>query len=167
MEPTDLLGFAGSGVLGSLFGGLFRLAPEVLKFFDRKNERSHELSMFKLQTDLEKVKGDYKMEEKYTDFSIAQMNAIQAANETDAKIASNSYKWVSALIGSVRPGITLILFMFYIIVKITFIANGFAMDMQWAEIVRQTWTQDDFMMLMMVLTYWFLGRDIAKYHSKS
>ena len=30
-----MLEFIGSGVIGSLFGGLFRLAPEVLKFFDK------------------------------------------------------------------------------------------------------------------------------------
>ena len=29
----------GGGVFGGLIGGLFRLAPEVLKFFDKKNER--------------------------------------------------------------------------------------------------------------------------------
>lgn len=34
------------GLLGSIFGGVFRLAPEVLKFFDKKNEREHELAMF-------------------------------------------------------------------------------------------------------------------------
>jgi len=34
------------GLLGSIFGGLFRLAPEVLKFLDKKNERQHELNMF-------------------------------------------------------------------------------------------------------------------------
>ena len=27
----------GGGVIGSLLGGVFRLAPEVLKFFDKKN----------------------------------------------------------------------------------------------------------------------------------
>lgn len=163
MEPTDLIGFAGSGVLGSLFGGLFRLAPEILKYFDRKNERSHELSMFKYQTELEKVKGDYRMEEKYVDFSVAQMQAIQAANEAEGKIASQSYKWVSALSAMVRPTIGLTMFLFYMIVKITFIANGFSMGMEWVEIVKQTWTQDDFMLLMMVITYYFIARDISKY----
>lgn len=160
---NDLIGLAGSGVIGSLFGGLFRLAPEILKFMDRKNERNHELSMFKLQTDLEKVKGDYKMEERYADFSIAQMKAIEAANETDAKVAANSYKWVSAAIGLVRPSITYIIFLFYIVVKATFIINGFHMGLPWGEIVSQTWTQDDFMILTMVLTFWFIGRSVEKY----
>ena len=32
-----MIDLIGGGVLGSLLGGLFRLAPEVLKFLDRKN----------------------------------------------------------------------------------------------------------------------------------
>lgn len=159
----DLLSFTGSGVLGSLFGGLFRLAPELLKYFDRKNERMHEYKMFGLQTDLEKMRGEFRVEERYVDYSVAQMQAIQAANESDGKIAAASYKWVSALIGSVRPTITYIIFLFYIVVKATFIINGFDMGMQWNDIVKQTWTQDDFMILMMVLTFWFVGRSVEKY----
>ena len=41
------------GILGSIFGGVFRLAPEVLKWMDKKNEREHELNMFKFQCDRE------------------------------------------------------------------------------------------------------------------
>jgi len=33
-----------AGLLGGVFGGVFRLAPEVLKFIDKKDERKHELS---------------------------------------------------------------------------------------------------------------------------
>ena len=32
-------------ILGSLVGGVFRLVPEVLRWFDRKDERKHELKM--------------------------------------------------------------------------------------------------------------------------
>ena len=31
-------------LLGGLLGGAFRLAPEVLKWFDRQGERGHELA---------------------------------------------------------------------------------------------------------------------------
>ena len=37
------------GIFGSLLGGVFRLAPEMLKFFDKANERKHELAMFEQQ----------------------------------------------------------------------------------------------------------------------
>ena len=32
-------------LLGGLLGGTFRLAPEILKWLDRKSERGHELAM--------------------------------------------------------------------------------------------------------------------------
>ena len=35
-------------LLGGLLGGAFRLAPEVLKWLDRKGERGHELAMLAL-----------------------------------------------------------------------------------------------------------------------
>ena len=53
----------GGGVLGSLLGGVFRLIPEVLKSFDKKNERTHELAMFDKQCDLEKTRGAQKLQE--------------------------------------------------------------------------------------------------------
>ena len=51
------------GLLGSIFGGLFRLAPEVLKFFDKKNEREHELLMFSRQCELEQQRGQMRLAE--------------------------------------------------------------------------------------------------------
>lgn len=41
-------------LFGTLLDGFFRLAPEVLKWMDRKNARNHELEMFRLQTELER-----------------------------------------------------------------------------------------------------------------
>lgn len=157
---------ATSGILGSLIGGLFRLAPEVLKLFTKKEDNKHELEMFKLQTELEKVKGDYRVEEKYVDFSVAQIQAIQAANEAEGKAAASSYKWVSALSVLVRPIITYALFALYVAVKITFIAYAYSTGAPWIEVMKQNWTVDDFALLNMILTYWFIGRSIEKYQSK-
>jgi hypothetical protein len=155
--------FISSGILGSLFGGLFRLFPEVLKFFDKKNERSHELNMFKLQTDLEKLKGEFKVEERYVDYSVAQMEAIKAAAEAEGKIASQSYKWVSALVALVRPVITYTIFGLYVAVKLTFISYGLTVGNDWATVLAKNWTTDDFGILMMILTFHFVGRPIEKY----
>ena len=49
-----MLEILGGGIFGSLLGGIFRLAPEVLKFMDKGNERKHELAMFERQCELEK-----------------------------------------------------------------------------------------------------------------
>lgn len=153
----------GSGLLGSLLGGVFRLAPEMLKFFDRKNERQHELKMFEMQTDLEKVKGDYKLEEKYVDFSVTQMQAVQAAFKEQQETAKNSYPWVSAASALVRPIITYVLFGLYIAVKMTFIIYGLSSGNSWAAVLAANWTTDDFAMLNAILMFWFVGRSIERY----
>ena len=58
-----MLDILGGGVLGSLLGGVFRLAPEVLKWLDKKNERNHEFAMFDRQCALEQQRGEQKLAE--------------------------------------------------------------------------------------------------------
>lgn len=151
------------GILGSLFGGLFRLAPEVLKFLDKGNERKHELAMFTLQTDLEKMRGEFKMEEKYVDHSVAQLNAIQEAFKQQGQDAAASYKWVAAASALVRPGITYFLFGLYVAVKMTAIVYAMQTGANWQAVLQANWTAEDFGMLNMILTFWFVGRAIEKY----
>ena len=43
-------------LIGTLFGGLFRLAPEVLKWMDAKNDRAHELAMFDKQLEADRLR---------------------------------------------------------------------------------------------------------------
>lgn len=152
----------GGGLLGSIFGGLFRLAPEVLKWLDRKDERSHELKMFSLQTDLEKMRGEYRMEEKYIDFSKANVDAIGQAFKQQAEADKKAYKWVASISALVRPGITWLLFGLYTAVKIVTIMYAVNSGLPAIQVMQETWTADDFSMLMMILTFWFLGRSIEK-----
>jgi hypothetical protein len=156
----------GGGLLGSIFGGLFRLAPEVLKWLDRKDERHHELKMFTLQTDLEKVRGEYRMEEKYIDFSKANVDAIGEAFKQQSEADKKAYKWVASISALVRPGITWLLFGLYTAVKVVTILYAVNSGLPAMQIMREIWTVDDFSMLMMILTFWFLGRSIEKRESR-
>lgn len=161
-----MLEMLGGGVLGSLFGGLFRLAPEVLKWLDKKNERQHELSMFTLQTDLEKMRGQFKMEERYVDYSVTQLETIKEAFKEQSKTAKEAGWFVSAVSALVRPGITWALFFMYAAVKIAAITLAMQTGGHWSEILRQSWDVDDFAMLNMCLTFWFVGRSIEKYNKQ-
>ena len=50
-------------LLGGLLGGAFRLAPEILKWMDRKGERGHELAMQDKALEFEKIRGAQRMAE--------------------------------------------------------------------------------------------------------
>ena len=153
----------GGGLLGSIFGGLFRLAPEILKFLDKKNERAHELSMFQLQTDLEKLRGEFKMEEKYVDYSIQQMDTIKAAFQEQAETAKAAGWFVAAISALVRPGITWALFFMYAAVKAAALVIAFQTGADWTEVVSKCWDEDDFGVFTMCITFWFVGRSVEKY----
>ena len=151
------------GLLGSIFGGIFRLAPEVLKFLDKKNERQHELSMFQLQTDLEKMRGEFKMEEKYVDYSIQQMDTIKEAFKEQAQTAKEAGWFASFITAVTRPGLTWIAFGVYVAVKAAGLTIAFQTNANWAEVLTKSYDEDDFAMLNMMISFWFVGRSIEKY----
>ena len=151
------------GLLGSIFGGLFRLAPEILKFLDKANERKHELSMFQLQTDLEKLRGEFRVEEKYVDYSIQQLDSIKEAFKEQTETAKSAGPIVAAISALVRPGITWSLFGMYAAVKAAALVIAFQTGAHWAEVVTKVWDEDDFGVFTMCLTFWFVGRSIEKY----
>ena len=156
----DLLG---GGLLGSIFGGLFRLAPEILKLLDKANERKHELNMFRLQTDLEKLRGQFKVEERYVDYSIQQLDTIKTAFQEQQATAKQAGWFVSAISALVRPGITWAVFGMYAAVKIATLVLAFQSQAPWYEVIVKVWDQDDFALFTMILTFWFVGRSIEKY----
>lgn len=151
------------GLLGSIFGGLFRLAPEILKFFDKANERKHELAMFTLQTDLEKLRGEFRLEERYVDHSITQLDAIKEAFREQSETARSAGWFVAAISALVRPGITWCLFGMYAAVKVCAIYMAILSDAPWHEVLMSNWNENDFALFTMVLTFWFVGRSIEKY----
>lgn len=150
-------------LFGGLLGGLFRLAPEVIKFFDRKDERKHELNLMGAQLDYERLKGEFKVEEKYVDYSVAHMDAVAEAYKQQAVADSKAYKWVASLSALVRPGITFTLFGLYVLVKLIMMYQGIDDGVPWQTVITQSWKEEDWIMLNMVLSFYFLNRSIDRY----
>lgn len=154
------------GLLGSIFGGLFRLAPEFLKFMDRKNEREHELKMFGLQTDLEKSRGEQKLAEIGAQREMAidtgVMGAFQNVIQQQTEMVKAAGGWVASLSASVRPIVT-----YWVLALWSFIHAWFAFTAYTngatAMQVFQTMMTPDFAALVAgTINYWFMDRTLAK-----
>jgi len=153
----------GGGIFGSLIGGVFRIVPEILKYMDKANERSHELKMFSLQTDLEKMRGEFRMEERYVDHSVAALDAINSAFEQQGKADSKAWKWVASVSALVRPGVTFWFMGLYSVTKMIAVWLAWQANQSIEVILAKAWGPDDFGLLSMILTFWFVGRAIEKY----
>ncbi len=158
-----MIEFLGSGVLGSLLGGVFRLAPEVLKFLDKKNERQHELAMFERQVDLEKTKGQIRLDEigaqRDMAVDVGVLDAFKSAIDQQSEMVKAAGGWVASLSASVRPVMTYYLLGLYGAYKTALIVlaptNG------WQAIVS-VYGPEDLAMLAGVINYWMLDRSLAK-----
>ena len=155
-----------SGVFGSLLGGAFRLAPEIIKLLDRKNERAHELAMFERQCELEKVRGQQKMAEIGAERDLAVdtgvMAAFKSAIDQQTELARAAGGFIAGLSASVRPVMTYYLLLAYGVVKIAMFFLLRQQGIEGAELVGKMWTADDMALLCGVVNYWIMDRTLAK-----
>jgi len=156
----------GGGILGGVFGGIFRLAPEVLKFFDKKNERAHEMLMFSRQCDLEQMRGQQKLAEigaqREAAIDVGVMDAFNAAINQQAEMVKAAGGWAASLSASVRPVVT-----YWIMLLWSFIHIWFAWQAHRAgaspEVVFKTMMTVDFCALVSgTINYWFLDRTLKQ-----
>lgn len=156
----------GGGIFGSLLGGVFRLIPEVLKSFDKKNERTHELSMFDKQCDLEKTRGAQKLQEigaeRDSVLDTGAMAAFQSAIQQQTDMVKAAGGWAASLSASVRPVMTYYLLVFYGIVKICLIWDSMRLGAPLVDVMPKMWGGDDMALLSGVVNYWILDRTLAR-----
>ncbi len=147
-------------LLGGLLGGAFRLAPEILKWLDRKGERGHELAMQDKALEFEKLRGAQRMAEIGAAADAAwNTGAIEALKEAVAAQGQRSgIAWADALSASVRPVITYWFMALYCAAKTATFAAGVSAGAGWGDAILHAWTDADQALLAGVLSFWFLGR---------
>ena len=152
-------------LLGSLFGGLFRMMPEVLKWLDRKDERAHELSMFDKQLEADKLKADSAQQ-----LLVTQTNATTAVADIQAMIEATKaqstlvgVKWVDAVSALMRPTITfwwvIVMYSVALYAQYTIlIMNGAANT----AAILQLWGTDEKMIVASIISFWFVDRSLRR-----
>jgi hypothetical protein len=145
-------------LLGGVFGGLLRLAPEALKFFDRKNERVHELAMIDAEMRFAQVKGEIAMRQTEAQMTMAEVEAIGEAFKEQSATAQAAGKVVAAISALVRPFVTYLFVIAYAAVKIATFTIALEQGGDWKEVLLNMWAEDDMAVLNMILSFWFVGR---------
>jgi hypothetical protein len=145
-------------LLGSLFGGVFRIVPEVMKLWDAKNEREHELKMLGKEMEFAQIKGEISMREQETALMGRELDAMSVALKEQGETARAAGGWVATLSAAIRPGVTTWFVVLYSLVKIVSMWLAIEAGAAWKEVLVSSWNQDDMAILMMVLTFWFTGR---------
>lgn len=158
--------FLSGGLLGSIFGGLFRLAPEVLKWLDKKNERQHELSMFDRQCQLELQRGNQKLQEIGAQHGMAVdqgvLDALKSAIDQQAEMVKAAGGWVASLSASVRPIVTYWVLAIWSFAHLWFAWMSYRVGMEPTEVFKLVMSPDFAALVAGTINYWFLDRTLAK-----
>ena len=159
-----MLELLSGGIFGSLLGGIFRLAPEVLKFFDKKNERQHEMAMFSRQCELEQLRGQQKLAEIGAErdraIDTGVMDAFNAAINQQAEMAKAAGGWAASLSASVRPVVTYWVILLWSFVHLWFAWNAWLSGAEPREVFNTMMTADFMALVSGTINYWFLDRTL-------
>jgi len=139
-------------------GGLLRLAPEIMKGFDRKHERAHELAMMQVEIQIVEKRLEHEMRKVDAAMTMAEMDAISQAVKEQGQTARAAGKFVAAISALVRPLVTYWYVFLYSAVKIVSMWMAIQAGGDWKEVLVLSWTDEDRAILAMILMFWFVGR---------
>lgn len=153
-------------LLGGVFGGVLRLAPELFKLFDKKNERAHELRMVQAEMEFAKIKGEIAMRQVEAAMTMAEVDAIGEAFKEQSRTAQAAGKFVAAISALVRPTITYAFVGAYFAVKMASYLIAVEQGGNWRDVLVGLWNQDDVTIMFMIISFWFVGRSLDRNNNK-
>ncbi|AYA47268.1 hypothetical protein SNK19_23135 [Ralstonia pseudosolanacearum] len=147
-------------LLGGLLGGTFRLAPEILKWIDRKGERGHELAMQDKALEFEKLRGAQRMAEIGASADAAwNTGAIDALRDSiTAQGEKTGVRWADALSTTVRPVVTYLFVLMYTGVKLSTFVGSAQAGVGFGPALLAAWSEADQALLAGILNFWFISR---------
>lgn len=145
-------------LFGGLLGGLFRLAPEILKFLDRKSERLHEIALLKTEMEFARVRGEIYLRQTEAAMTVAELDAVGKGVEEQGRTARAAGKVIATISALVRPIVTYAFVMTYFLVKLAAYLLALEQGGEWKAVLLDMWNKDDMAILTLILTFWFVGR---------
>lgn len=152
-------------LLGTLFGGAFRLAPEVLKWLDRKGERAHELAMFDKQLEADRLRSQAQIDQinAQADASIGAAEVQAIIEATKAQAVRTGVRWVDAISALMRPAITfwwvIILYTAALWARFDVLVAGGQSNVQ---AIIALWGPDEKAIVASIISFWFVDRSLRK-----
>jgi hypothetical protein len=149
-----------SAVLGGLVGLAGSAVPAAIEFFQKKEDRKHELAMKQLEMEAAKAGHQFQAQSKALDADIEEIKGLYAHDTS----LSGANKLMDALRASVRPVITYVFFAFFLTVKVT--GLHIAVNVQNVPIAQALvaiWDPNTDALFAAIVGFWFGSRAISQY----
>lgn len=148
-----------STLVSFLSGGL----PRILDFFQDKQDKKHEIALaqMQMQQQLELQKQGFQSQQHIEEIRTEQLQIQTAAQERvalyqhDIEIGKGAAQWVINMRASVRPVITLGLFMLLVFVDIAGFVYAWNHGVDFKLMLDMLWDDDTQQIWASVIAFWF------------
>lgn len=162
-------------ILSALLGFAGPFIPELIRIFHRKQDNQHELAMMEMQAKFALQDHLYKMEEINIRADIAETTVIhQPTPSFGVQLLDAAKDWPKIVIipvfylfsfldfvsGFVRPGVTYLMVGFYLFYKWSMFDIVKLDHAMWQSAVLSVWTENDWAVLLLVLSFYFGQRTV-------
>ena len=148
-------------LLGSLLGFGTSFLPQVLDFFNKRQEHKNKLEEMRLRGELAAAGVDLQI--KVLDKQ-AEIEEVKGLYAHDAGIKSGGF--VDALRGSVRPVITYCFFALFVATKVVIMLKVMELGGDWMAGVELMWDDETAGLMSAILAFWFGNRAVSKFTGK-
>tara|TARA_Y100001970_G_scaffold145912_1_gene179133 strand:- start:11691 stop:12128 length:438 start_codon:yes stop_codon:yes gene_type:complete len=141
-------------LLGSLLGFGTSFLPKLLGFFEEKRDQAHELKLMDKQLEQQIKIGEQKLQFMNVEADIRETEALQ---KSQTKMTVKSSQWVINLSSSVRPIMTYLLFLEFMILTFMLAFNSIDLEMYnriWSNEIQAVWAA--------VVSFWFGQRSFNR-----
>lgn len=156
-------------LISFIFGGVFRLIPELSRLWDGQKQREHELKMAQLQFELDKQRAELMLNQVAVvgNIELEQKDADTWLEAIKAQAIKTGIKFVDGLNALVRPILTfwwcIILATAYKVASYNLMVTGGA---AWDNAITMLWTTTDYQIVLSIIGFWFVDRALRKQHGK-
>jgi hypothetical protein len=141
-------------LLGSLLGFGTSVMPMIMNYFQDKQDKKHELSLMDKQLEQQIQIGNQKLDMVHVEADIRETEALL---KSQSSLNRQSSQWITDLAASVRPFITYLLFIEFMV--LTFLlAFGYIDNEMYALI----WSDEIMAMWAAVVSFWFGSRSFNR-----
>ena len=148
-------------LLGSLLGFISSTFPDLLKFWQDKQDRKHELQILDRQMEQMRLGHNQRLDEIVINADVSQSLALYKHDSQPSGVT-----WVDGLRASVRPMITYGFFILFAWVKLSAVVLLMNQDgLSINEALIQIWDGETQALFAGILSFWFGSRSLAKRRS--
>lgn len=152
-------------ILSMIVGFVSSLAPDLMKRWQDKSDKQHELAVLEMQMKQAENAHLYKMDEIGVQ---AYGQIVQSAHREQSEALEKASKWVVNLTASVRPTLTYLFMISFIGFKMCAFFAVINPSLPWQEGLTYTqamlavWGEEETAIFAGIIAYWFGERGLLK-----